>query len=67
MVPRNVIMILESSVEAFHYIAGESWACSQGRHTITIGIINNTAVWAISLPENYSQNGRSTGKSDNSS
>lgn len=67
MVLWNVIMILEPSAETSHYIAGESWACSQGRHTITIGIINNTAVWAISLPENYSQNGRSAGKSDNSS
>lgn len=67
MVPRNVITILEPSAEASHYIAGESRACSQGRHTITIGIINNTAVSAISLPENYSRNGRSTGKSDNSS
>lgn len=66
MVHRNVIMILEPSVEASYYVAGESCACSQGRDTSTIGIINNSSVWAISLPENYSQNGRSTGKSNNS-
>lgn len=39
-------------------------ASSQGRDTITIGIINNTAVWGISLPENYSQHGRSSGRSN---
>lgn len=58
MVHRNVIMILELSVEASCYVvgvAGGSCPSSQGRDTITIGIINNTSVWGISLPENYSK------------
>ena len=46
--------------------AGGSCASSQGRDTVTIGIISNISVWDFPLPENYSQYGRSTGKSNNS-
>lgn len=51
---RNVIIILEPSMEASHYFAGESCTSSRGRDTITIGIIN-ILFGGISLPENYSQ------------
>lgn len=43
--------VLEPSVEASRFIAGGSCTSSQGRDTITIGIINNASVWGISLPE----------------
>lgn len=43
--------VLEASVEASRFIAGGSCTSSQGRDTITIGIINNASVWGISLPE----------------
>lgn len=70
MAHRNAIRILEPSVEASCcYVAGGaggSCGSAQGRGTVTIGIINNTSVWGISLPENYSQDGGSTGKSNNS-
>lgn len=62
MVHRNVIMTLEPCVEASHYIAGGSCVSSQSRDTITIEIINNTSVRAISLPENYSQNEKVQGR-----
>lgn len=55
MVRGTVIMMLEPPMEASHSIAGGSWGSSQGRDTITIGMINETSVWGISLLENYSQ------------
>lgn len=66
MVHKNVIMTLQLPMEASHQVAGGSHASLQGRDAITFGIINNTSVWGISLPENYSQNGRSKEKSNNS-
>lgn len=56
MVRGTVILMLE---EASHSVAGGSCGSSQGRDTITIGMINETSVWGISLLENYSQSGRS--------
>lgn len=66
MVHRSIIMILEPSMDAPHYVAGGSCTSLWGRDTIVIGIINDTSVWGISLPENYSQNARNTEKSNNS-